>query len=53
MAIQVTPVLCDFILRNFALTRLENLHDFLNSCDNFHFNTVSYRQSVVVLVEFT
>jgi hypothetical protein len=38
------------VLRNFALTRLENLHHFLNLHDNFQFNAVWHRRSVVVLI---
>jgi len=31
-------VLNNFFLRSFTLMRLENLHHFLNLCDNFWFN---------------
>jgi hypothetical protein len=51
--IQGTLVLCNFILRKFTLTWLENLEEFSNSRHNFHPNTIWHRQSVVTLVEFT
>jgi hypothetical protein len=38
--IQVVPVLRDFVLRDFALTRLENLRHFSNLRDNFRFNAI-------------
>jgi hypothetical protein len=37
-------------LSGFALTRLENLHHFSNLCDNFRFNVIWHRQSMVVLI---
>jgi hypothetical protein len=46
--VQVTRVLGDF-----ALTRLENLHNFSNSHDNFCFNVIFHRQFVIALVLFT
>jgi hypothetical protein len=33
--VQVVLVLHDFVLCDFALTRLENLYHFLNLCNNF------------------
>jgi hypothetical protein len=51
--IQVVLVLHDLVLRDFALTRLENLHHFSNLRDNFRFNTIWHTRSVVALIEFT
>lgn len=38
--VQAGLVLSNFILRNFALTWLENLQQFSNLCDNFRFNVM-------------
>jgi hypothetical protein len=38
--VQVTLFLRDLVLRDSALTRLENLHDFSNLRDNFRFNAI-------------
>ena len=41
--VQAGPVLCSFLLRDLALTRLENLHYFSNLHDNFRFNAIWHR----------
>jgi hypothetical protein len=51
--LQVTLVLRDFVLHDFALTRLENLHDFSNLRDNFRVNAIWHGPYVVALIEFT
>ena len=38
-------ILSNFILRNFALTWLENLQHFSNLCDNFWFNVMWHNDS--------
>jgi hypothetical protein len=38
------------VLRDFALTWLENLHYFSNLCDNFRFNAIWHRRFVVMLL---
>jgi hypothetical protein len=38
------------IVRNFALMQLENLHQFSNLHDNFQFNEIWHRRSVVTLI---
>jgi hypothetical protein len=48
--LQVVLVLLDFILLDFALTQLENLHHFSNLHDNFRFNTIWHRRSMVALI---
>jgi hypothetical protein len=48
--IYIVLVLCDFILRDFALTLLENLHHFWNLCDNFWINAIWYRRSMDMLI---
>jgi hypothetical protein len=40
---QADLVFRDFILRDFALTRFENLHHFLNLRNNFLFNAIWHR----------
>jgi hypothetical protein len=50
--LQVRLVLRYFFLHDFFLTRLENLHDFLNLRDNFRFNAMWHRRYVVTLIEF-
>lgn len=47
---QVGVVLRDFFLRDFASTRLENLHNFSNARDNFRFRTICHKQSLAALV---
>jgi len=42
-------ILCDFFMYNFALIHLENLHHFLNLCNDFWFNMIWYRQFVATL----
>jgi len=44
--IQAGIILCNFFLRNFALTQLENLHHFLNLSNNFQLSAVWRRQSM-------
>jgi hypothetical protein len=34
-------------LHDFALMQFENLHHFLNLCDNFWFNTIWQRQYIL------
>jgi hypothetical protein len=43
-------VLCDFVLHDFTLMRLENLHHFSNLQDNFQFNVKWHRQSIAALI---
>ena len=38
--IQTGLVVCDFFLRDFALTRYQNLHHFSDLSDNIHFNAI-------------
>jgi hypothetical protein len=38
--VQSGLILRDLFLCDFALTRLANLHHFLNLCDNFRFNII-------------
>jgi hypothetical protein len=47
---QARLILCDSFLRDFTLTQLENLHHFLNLRDNFWFNAIWNRQSVVARI---
>jgi hypothetical protein len=47
---QVVLLLYDFVLCNFALMRLENLHHILTLRDSFWFNAIWHRRSVVTLV---
>jgi hypothetical protein len=49
LLVQVVFVLRDFVLRDFALTWLESLHHF--SSNNFRFNEIWHRRSVVALIE--
>jgi hypothetical protein len=48
--LQVVFILRDFVLRDFALTRLENLHHFSNLRNNFRFNAIWHRRYVVALI---
>jgi hypothetical protein len=43
----------DFVLRDFAVTRLENLRHFSNLHDNSGFDTIRDRRSMVAVIEFT
>ena len=47
---QAGLILHDFFLCDFTLMWLENLHDFLNLCENFRLNAVWHRWSVAALV---
>jgi len=38
--VQAGLSLCNFFLPDFALIRLENLHHFLNFCDNVQLNVI-------------
>jgi hypothetical protein len=38
--IQAGLILRSFLLHSFSLTRLENVHHFLNLCYNFWFNVI-------------
>jgi hypothetical protein len=51
--LQLTLVLRDFVLRYFALTWLENLHDLSSLRDNIRFNAIWLARSVVALLELT
>jgi len=48
--IQGCLILCCFFFRNFALTWLANLHRFSNLCDNFWFDEILHRLSLVILI---
>jgi hypothetical protein len=48
--VQAGLILHNFFLRDFASTLLENLHHFLNLCDNFWFKEISHRQSMATLI---
>lgn len=48
-AYQAGLIVCNFFLRDFALTRLENIHHFLNLYDNVWFNVIWHGWSVVTL----
>jgi hypothetical protein len=48
--IQASLFLHEFFFYDFALTRLENLHHFLNLCDNFQFNTIWRRWYAIIIV---
>jgi len=50
--IQADLILHKFILYNFALTPLENLHHFSNVCNNFHFSAVSHWLSMATQLNF-
>jgi hypothetical protein len=43
-------VLRDFVLWDFALTQLENLHNFSNSSDDFRFNAIWHTRSVAAIM---
>jgi len=46
--VQAGLFLRDFFLRDFALTRLENLHQFLNLRDNVRFNAIWHRRYAII-----
>jgi hypothetical protein len=47
--IQAGVLLHDFVLCEFAIMQLENLHDFPNLRDNFLFNAIWHRRSPAAL----
>jgi hypothetical protein len=47
---EVTLVLHEFLVCNFALTRIETLYRFSNLHDKFRFNAVWHRRSVVTVI---
>ena len=47
--VQANLILCEFYLRDFTLTSLENLHH-LELRDNFQFNTIWHGRSVAALI---
>jgi len=48
--VQACLFLHEFFLYDFALTQLENLHDFLNLCNTFWFNTIWHRWYTIIIV---